>query len=104
MTSYTALLTAIKAESHIHLIIGSNPLASTRCGQSLSVGACPVLLAPETPELHCALQDWVDDGHVRWVKEPFRDSHLFTLGRADVNHVVDAVFVTSNSGDSQLGK
>jgi len=103
MTSYTGLLTATKAESHIHLIIGSNPLASTRCGQSLSAGAHPVLLAPETSELHYALQNRVDDGQVRWVKEPFQDTHLFTLGRADVDHVVDAVFVTSNSGDSELG-
>ncbi|KAI0393757.1 uroporphyrin-III C-methyltransferase [Xylariaceae sp. FL0594] len=104
MGSHAALLTATKAESHVHLIIGSNSLASTRCGQSLSAGACPVLLAPKTTELHHALQNRVGDGHVRWVQECFRDSHLFTLGRADVGHVVDAVFVTSTAADGIDGE
>ncbi|KAI1820462.1 uroporphyrin-III C-methyltransferase [Xylaria intraflava] len=97
MASYVSLLTAVNAESHVHLVIGSNSLAATRCGQSLAAGAFPVLIAPETTELHYALQKQIDDGEVKWVKETFRESHLFTLGRESVDHVVDAVFVTSAS-------
>ncbi|KAI1161648.1 tetrapyrrole methylase [Nemania serpens] len=103
MVSRVSLLTAINAESHVHLIIGSNSLAAARCGQSLAVGAVPVLLAPDTAELHHALQRRVDDGEVRWVRERFQDSHLFTLGRGDVDHVVDAVFVTSGARDDDHG-
>ncbi|KAI0096969.1 uroporphyrin-III C-methyltransferase [Nemania sp. FL0031] len=99
MVSRISLLTATNAESHIHLIIGSNSLAATRCSQSLAVGASPILLAPETAELHYALQNRVDDGEVKWVKEGFHESHPFTLGRDEVNHIVDAVFVTSGSRD-----
>ncbi|KAI1120498.1 uroporphyrin-III C-methyltransferase [Nemania abortiva] len=99
MVSRVSLLTATNAESHIHLIIGSNPLAAARCGQSLAVGASPILLAPETAELHYALQKRVDDGEVKWVKEEFKENHLFTLGREDIDHIVDAVFVTSGSRD-----
>ncbi|KAI0883967.1 uroporphyrin-III C-methyltransferase [Annulohypoxylon maeteangense] len=95
MTSYVSMLTATDARSHIHLIIGSNPLAAARCGQSLSAGASPILLVSETAELHYALQKRIDDGEVKWVKETFRDEHLFTLGREEIDHVVDAVFVTS---------
>ncbi|KAI0530264.1 tetrapyrrole methylase [Xylaria digitata] len=98
-----SLLTAINAESHTHLIIGSNSLAATRCGQSLAAGASPILLAPETAELHYALQKRVDDGEVRWVREAFQENHLFTLGREDVGHVVDAVFVTSGSRNDDFG-
>ncbi|GAW21265.1 hypothetical protein ANO14919_107840 [Xylariales sp. No.14919] len=98
-----SLLTAINAESHIHLVIGSNSLAAARCGQSLATGASPILVAPETAELHYALQKRVDDGEVKWIKEAFQESHLFTLGREDVGHVVDAVFVTSSSRDDALG-
>ncbi|RWA05170.1 hypothetical protein EKO27_g9932 [Xylaria grammica] len=98
-----SLLTAINAESHIHLVIGSNSLAAARCGQSLATGASPILVAPETAELHYALQKRVDDGEVKWIKEAFQESHLFTLGREDVDHVVDAVFVTSSSKDDALG-
>lgn len=61
----------------------------------MGAGALPILLAPETAELHYALQKRVDDGEVKWIKEVFRDEHVFTLGREDVGHVVDAVFVTS---------
>lgn len=99
-----ALLTATRAESHVHLIVGSNALAAARCGQSLAAGASPVLLAPETIQLHSALQKRIDQGHVKWVRDDFRDSHLFTLGREDVDHIVDAVFVTSDSRrDHHLG-
>ncbi|KAI1152133.1 uroporphyrin-III C-methyltransferase [Nemania diffusa] len=103
MVPYISLLTATNAESHIHLIIGSNSLAAARCSQSLAVGALPILLAPETAELHYALQKRVDDGEVQWVKEEFQERHLFTLGRDEVDHVVDAVFVTSGSRDDNHG-
>ncbi|KAI1212651.1 uroporphyrin-III C-methyltransferase [Annulohypoxylon truncatum] len=95
MTTHVSMLTATDARSHIHLIVGSNPLAAARCGQSLSAGASPILLVPETAELHYALQKRIDDGEVKWIKEAFRDEHLFTLGREEIDHVVDAVFVTS---------
>ncbi|KAI8624944.1 uroporphyrin-III C-methyltransferase [Xylariaceae sp. FL1651] len=98
-SSYTALLTATNAQSHVHLIVGSNSLAAARCGQSLAAGAAAVLLAPETAEIHYALQKRIDDGQVKWVKDTFQDNHLVTLGREEVDHVVDAVFVTTGPRD-----
>ncbi|KAI1343477.1 uroporphyrinogen-III C-methyltransferase [Xylariaceae sp. FL0016] len=104
MASHSSLLTATDARSHIHLIVGSNPLAASRCGQSLTAGAHPILLAPETAELHYTLQKRIEDGQVKWVKEAFQEKHLFTLGREEVNHTVDAVFVTSGSRDPQSSR
>ncbi|KAI0448423.1 uroporphyrin-III C-methyltransferase [Xylaria acuta] len=103
MASHVSLLAAVNAESHVHLIIGSNSLAAARCGQSLAAGASPVLLAPATTEPHHALQKRLDGGEIKWVKEEFQESHLFTLGREHVGHVVDAVFVTSGSREDRLG-
>ncbi|KAI0203401.1 tetrapyrrole methylase [Astrocystis sublimbata] len=103
MSTHVSLLTAINAESHIHLIVGSGSLAANRCSQSLAVGASPVLLAPATAELHYTLQKRLDDGQIRWVQEDFQESHLLTVGRTEVNHVVDAVFVTSGSSADDLG-
>ncbi|KAI1270827.1 tetrapyrrole methylase [Xylaria sp. FL0933] len=103
MAARLSLLTAVNAESHVHLVVGSNSLAAARCSQSLAAGASPVLLAPEATELHYALQKRLDDGEIKWVKEVFQESHLFTLGRQDVNNVVDAVFVTLGSRDNDLG-
>ncbi|ORY54716.1 tetrapyrrole methylase [Pseudomassariella vexata] len=97
MAAPVSLLTATDARFQIHLIIGSNPLASSRCGQSLNVGALPLLLAPETAELHYTLQKRIDDGEVKWVKKAFEDNDVLTLGREEVGHVVDAVFVTSGA-------
>ncbi|KAL7621073.1 uroporphyrin-III C-methyltransferase [Parahypoxylon ruwenzoriense] len=99
-SNHVSMLTATDARSHVHLIVGSNPLAAARCGQSLGAGASPILLAPETAELHYVLQKRVEDGEVKWVREAFRDEHLFTLGREDVGRVVDAVFVTSGPRDA----
>lgn len=101
VATHVSMLTAIDARSHVHLVIGSNPLAAARCGQSIASGSRPVLVAPETAELHYALQKRVDDGEVHWVKKKFEDSDLFSLGRPEIEGIVDAVFVTSGPRDPQ---
>lgn len=90
-----SLLTAIDSTSHIHLIIGSNPLAGARCTKSLEVGAKPILITPESSELHYTLQKRIENGEVQWLKKSFEDEDVMTLGREEIGGVVDAVFVTS---------
>lgn len=92
----TTLLAGLNCAGNTHLIVGAGPLAAARCTQSLAAGARPILLAPETEELHYALQRRIDDGSVTWEKKAFEDEDLFRLGREDVGRVVDAVFVTSS--------
>ncbi|UKZ56670.1 hypothetical protein TrVGV298_010510 [Trichoderma virens] len=94
-SSSSSLLAGLNCTGSIHLVIGTNPLASARCAQSLGAGAHPIVVAPETAELHYGLQQRIDDGSVKWVREAFDDEHLFRLGREEVGRVVDAVFVTS---------
>jgi len=94
-----SLLTAIDSTSHIHLIVGSNPLAAARCAKSLEVGAKPLLIAPETADLHYALQKRIDSGEVEWLKKSFEDEDVLRLGREEINGVVDAVFVTLGPRD-----
>ncbi|KAF2229524.1 uroporphyrin-III C-methyltransferase [Viridothelium virens] len=91
---FPALLTASDCTSHVHLVIGSNPLAGARCTKSLEVGAKPILIAPEDSRLHYGLVSRIDAGEVRWIKREFQDNDLTTLGREEVDYVVDAVFVT----------
>ena len=88
------LLTAHDATGHVHLIIGSNPLASARCARSIEVGARPTILAPADAEVHYALQKKIEEEQVNWIKKAFEDSDLESLGREEVNRVVDTVFVT----------
>jgi uroporphyrin-III C-methyltransferase len=90
-----ALLTAVDATSHVHLIVGSNPLAGARCTRSIEVGAKPILLAPEDSTLHYGLVKRIEAGEVKWLKRGFKDDDLTTLGREEVDGVVDAVFVTA---------
>lgn len=99
----SALLTAIDATSHVHLIIGSNPLAGARCTRSLEVGAQPILLAAEDSTLHYGLERRIEAGEVKWLKRGFQDDDLTTIGRAEVDGVVDAVFVTAG-GKNSSGK
>ncbi|KAK0099449.1 hypothetical protein ONS95_004659 [Cadophora gregata] len=94
-----SLLTAIDATSHIHLVVGSNPLAVARCAKSLEVGAKPLLIAPAGAELHYALQKRIDNGEIEWLKKTFEDEDLMRLGREEINSVVDAVFVTLSPRD-----
>ena len=89
-----ALLTAVDSTSHIHLIIGSNPLAGSRCTKSLELGAKPILVAPESPNMHYGLLRRIEEHEIEWIKREFQEGDLKTLGRPEVAHVVDAVFVT----------
>ncbi|KAK7530410.1 uroporphyrin-III C-methyltransferase-like protein [Phyllosticta citricarpa] len=89
-----ALLTAVDSTSHVHLIVGSNPLAGARCSKSIEVGAKPILIAPESSTLHYGLLKRIENGEVEWLKRDFQDGDLTSLGREDIDGVVDAVFVT----------
>ena len=94
-----ALLTATDSSGHVHLVVGSNPLAGARCTRSREVGARPVLLAPEDADMHYGLAKRVGEGEVEWLRRGFRDEDLTSLGREEVEGVVDAVFVTLGGKD-----
>lgn len=101
---HTSLLTATDCRSHVHLVIGSNSLAGKRCEQSLATGATPILVAPDpdsTPSsaqpIHYALSKLIDAGQVTWLRQTFDESLLFSLGRDEVDGVVDAVFITTTN-------
>jgi uroporphyrin-III C-methyltransferase len=89
------LLTAQNCSGLTHLVIGSGPLAAARCTKSLEVGAHPTILAPPPAKVHSPLAKLVEDGRVKWIQRDFKDSDLETLGRDEVDNVVDAVFVTT---------
>lgn len=89
-----ALLTAQDCVGQVHLIIGSGSLAASRCAKSLEVGATPIVIAPVDSELQYTLAKHVDTGKATWVQRQFEDHDLRSLGREEVEHFVDAVFVT----------
>ena len=89
------MLTAHDATGHVHLILGSNAITHNRCQRSLDVQAKPIVFFGEDAAVHYALQEKVASGSVDVLKRDFQDSDLTTLGRAEIENVVDAVFVTS---------
>jgi uroporphyrin-III C-methyltransferase len=91
------LLTAQDCSGLTHLILGSGPLAAARCTKSVEAGAKPVVLASFQAGIHYTLAKLVEEGKVKWIQRDFEDSDLKTLGRDEVDNVVDAVFVTIGS-------
>ena len=65
------------------------------------MGAKPKIIAPADADVHYVLAKRIEDGEVERIQEGFKDDHLTTLGRDEVENVVDAVFVTSG-GKSAL--
>lgn len=96
-------MTAWNVESQIHLIIGASPLAAARCTKSLEAGAKPVVIAPETADIHFTLNEHIANGSVQLFRREFQDDDLTALGRVEVDRVVDAVFVTSG-GNNDLSR
>lgn len=97
------LMAAWDVQSQIHLIVGANPLAAARCTKSLEVGAKPIIIAPETADMHFTLTEHINNGSAQWVRREFQDDDLTSLGREEVDRVVDTVFVTLG-GNNQLGR
>lgn len=91
------LLTAQYSTGHVHLIIGANSLASARCARSIEVGAKPKVIAAADAEVHYTLRKRIEEGQVEWINRDFEDGDLERFGRDEVDHVVDAVFVTLGS-------
>jgi len=96
-----ALLTAQSCVDHVHLILGSGPLAASRCFKSLQVGGRPVIVSAETADLHFNLAAAIEHGKVRHIQREFEEEDLRTLGREEVDGYVDAVFVTLPAKDPQ---
>ncbi|KAL4754782.1 hypothetical protein BDW72DRAFT_165290 [Aspergillus terricola var. indicus] len=94
------LLASINAESQVHLIIGANPLAAARCTKSLQAGARPVVISPDPGSLQYTLAAHIENGTADWVQREFEDADLTTLGREEVDHVVDMVFITIGGNHS----
>merc|ERR1711981_95174 len=94
-----SLLTSVDSTDHVHLIIGSNPLASARCAKSIEAGARPMLIAPKDSIVHYGLRKRIDDKQISWIERDFQDDDLKTWGRAEVDGYVDAVFVTLDRRD-----
>ncbi|PLB52402.1 uroporphyrin III methyltransferase [Aspergillus steynii IBT 23096] len=88
------LLMAMNADSQVHLIIGASPLAAARCIKSLEAGAKPIIIAPDTGDLQYTLAERIENGSAQWVRREFQDTDLTSLGREEVDRVVDTVFVT----------
>ena len=94
-TNTTSLLTAHDCRGHVHIILGSNPLVASRATQSIATGAKPILIAPPSADLHYGVAAHIASGALTHLDRAFKEYDLFTLGRPEVNHVVDAVFITS---------
>jgi uroporphyrin-III C-methyltransferase len=91
----TKLLTAVDSTSHVHLIVGSNSIAGSRCTKSLEVGATPIVVTPDNGDIHYGLAKRIEENKVQWIHREITEDDLKTLGRAEVDGYVDAVFVTT---------
>ncbi|TQS33848.1 hypothetical protein Golomagni_05793 [Golovinomyces magnicellulatus] len=96
------MLTGINCTGHIHLVVGTDSVATVRCESSIAAGAIPVLVADGTSPLHPGLQRQIKAGFIEWERKPLDIDDLQTLGREEVAHVVDAVFITSEQNRLQV--
>ncbi|KAK7206814.1 tetrapyrrole methylase [Myxozyma melibiosi] len=99
------LLLSHACEQQVHLVIGASALSLSRVAKSVECGASKViLLAPRDgpqaweSEVERRIADY--SGRFVWIEREFEDADLTTLGREEVDRVVDMVFVaTPNVSD-----
>lgn len=98
------LLALISCLNERHVIVGGKALvASLRAKAILAAGAYPILIEEAgTDDLSKTLQGLIDEGKVKHVRESYKEEHLKSLGRAEVDSVVDKVFVTLSRSQQEL--
>lgn len=90
----TCLLASLKCTDEVHLIVGASNVAASRINSILEAGAKPVLLTNQpSEEFTKSIEDNIANGNLKYVKKEFENDDLSKLGRSEVNHVVDRVFV-----------
>jgi len=96
------LLTSIDCTDQVHLVIGDNGIAAKRVNRSLEAGATCILISPIALEnLHFELRELIKTLKLEFQCKEFYEEALTTLGREQVNHVVDMVFVTLSPLDER---
>lgn len=93
----TKLLTAQNCEGEVHLIVGVSTLTPFRVESIKQAGASPILVS-SVDKLPVRLEQQVANGDLKWIQRDFDiELDLTSLGRDEVDSVVDKVFVTSKS-------
>lgn len=98
------MLASLQCRNERYLVVGGVAAVSLlRINTILAAGATPILIHHgELSQLSSALQDQIEKKQVEWVNEEYDRKHLLTLGREEVDHVVDRVFVSVSLSDAQL--
>ena len=90
------LLASFHCKDERHVVIGAlAPVALLRAKAIIAAGAFPILIdnAP-LDELSKTLQGLIEEGKVEYHNEEYSKRLLTSLGRSEVDLVVDKVFVT----------
>ncbi|KAF3994610.1 hypothetical protein FT663_01300 [Candidozyma haemuli var. vulneris] len=98
------LLASLSCANERHVIVGGlAPVAAIRAKAILAAGAFPILIeqAP-SDELSKTLQGLIEEGKVTHVNEEYTKNHLVSVGREEVDNVVDKVFVTLSQSQQSL--
>ncbi|KAK9459278.1 tetrapyrrole methylase [Lipomyces oligophaga] len=96
-----SLLISRNCADEIHLIVGGSAVSLSRaaklldCGASKVITICPEPSVSESWNSNASTLEKDSNGRFLWIKREFRPQDLTTLGRSEVDHVVDAVFVAA---------
>lgn len=98
------LLASLSCQGETHIVVGGNSnIAALRVNSILACGANPILIQDtQLEDFPLSLQHHIEKGEVKWLQLGFEQEHLTMLGRPDVDHVVDRVFVTLLKSEEQL--
>lgn len=90
------LLASLNCQTERHVVVGGNSnISALRINSILSCGAIPILIQKgEISDFPVSTQEHIASGAVEWINGDFEAVHLTSLGRKEVDGVVDRVFVT----------
>ncbi|KAI3406768.2 MET1 [Candida oxycetoniae] len=93
------LLASLNSADEIHLLIGYSNITNSRVTSIINAKAIPILIVPEGSKLSPSITTHCNEEKLKiLIDNDFSESnirkHLTTLGRSEVNKIVDKVFVT----------
>lgn len=98
------MLASLRCENERHLVVGGRAAVSLlRINAILAAGAIPILVhRGDFAQFSVALQEHIENKRVLWINEDYHQKQLTTLGRPEVDTVVDRVFVSLPLSEVEL--
>lgn len=100
-----SLLAGLRCDGEVHLVVGVTNMAWLKIARIFEAGADVKLIGRgDSQRINDKIEEYQKKGNIEWLDRDFELSDLKSLGRDEVDKIVDKVFVTLPMAEAETKK